>query len=58
MKDQLEERIEHRTEEMRQVKGLPEERREEFRQQAENDVRGEKETYERLKSDPSITTNS
>lgn len=58
MKDKLEERIDHRTKEMQQAKGLPEEHREEFRQQAENDVRGEKETYDRLKSDPSITTNS
>ncbi|MGO3934912.1 DUF2934 domain-containing protein [Rhodopseudomonas pseudopalustris] len=58
MKDQLEERIDHRTEEMRQVKGLPEERRGEFRKQAEKDVKGEKETYEQLKSDPSITTNT
>lgn len=58
MKDKLEEKIDHRTEEMRQAKGQPERNRDELHQQAEKDVRGEKETYERLKSDPSTTTNS
>jgi hypothetical protein len=58
MRDELEERISHRTEEIWQAKGQPEGRRDEFRKQAEQEVRGEMETYERLKSDPSITTNS
>jgi pyruvate/2-oxoacid:ferredoxin oxidoreductase beta subunit len=58
MQDELEERIRHRAREIWQASGYPEGRSEEFWLQAEQEIRGEKETYDRLKSDPNVTTNS
>jgi hypothetical protein len=58
MENNIEERIRHRAQEKWQLAGYPEGRSEEFWLEAEKEIRGEQETYERLKSDPSITTNS
>ncbi|NEW87979.1 MULTISPECIES: DUF2934 domain-containing protein [Rhodopseudomonas] len=58
MQDEIEQRIRHRANELWQAQGQPDGRSEEFWLQAEKEVRGEKETYDQLKSDPNVTTNS
>jgi hypothetical protein len=58
MDDEMEQRIKHRARELWEIAGLEEGREEEFRLKAEEQVRGESETYEKIRSDPTITTNS
>jgi hypothetical protein len=58
MDNDIEHRIRHRAQEKWQVAGSPEGRDEEFWHEAEKEVRGEHETYQKLKDDPSVTTNS
>jgi hypothetical protein len=58
MEDELTQRIRHRAQEKWQLAGYPENRSEEFWLEAEKEVRGEQETYNELKADPSVTTNS
>lgn len=58
MQDDIEQRIRHRARELWEAQGQPEGRSEEFWLQAEQEVRGEKETNDRLQSDPSIRANS
>ncbi|MFC0242265.1 DUF2934 domain-containing protein [Rhodopseudomonas telluris] len=58
MDDELTQRIRHRAREKWELAGYPDDRSEEFWLEAEKEVRGEQETYQQLKSDPSITTNS
>ena len=58
MDDELTQKIRHRAAEIWQAKGQPEGRDEEFWLQAEQEIRGEQETYDKLKADPSVTTNS
>ncbi|MCP9629324.1 DUF2934 domain-containing protein [Rhodopseudomonas palustris] len=58
MDDELTQRIRHRAREKWELAGYPEGRSEEFWLEAEKEVRGEQETYQELKSDPSVTTNS
>jgi hypothetical protein len=58
MDSNLVERIKHRASELWQVAGAPEGRDEEFWLQAEKEINGEAETYERIKNDPTVDTNS
>jgi hypothetical protein len=58
MDSNLVERIKHRASELWQVAGAPEGRDEEFWLQAEKEIKGETETYERLKNDPTVESNS
>jgi hypothetical protein len=58
MEDEIEHRVRHRAREIWEASGQPEGRSEEIWLQAEKEIHGEKETYDRLKSDPSVTTNS
>lgn len=58
MQDELEQRIRHRAREIWEAEGYPEGRSEEFWLRAEQEVRAEQDTYNKLKADPNITTNS
>lgn len=58
MDNDLEQRIKHRISEKWQLAGFPESREGDFRAEAEKEVTAEPETYHRLKSDPTITTNN
>jgi len=58
MDDNMTQRIKHRASELWQLAGAPEGRDEEFWLQAEKEIHGETATYERLKNDPTIDTNS
>ncbi|WP_347336011.1 DUF2934 domain-containing protein [Rhodopseudomonas pseudopalustris] len=58
MDSDLEQRIRHRAREKWELAGYPEDRSDEFWLEAEKEVRGEQDTYNELKSDPSVTTNS
>ncbi|MDF3812641.1 MULTISPECIES: DUF2934 domain-containing protein [Rhodopseudomonas] len=58
MDDAMQQRIAHRAREIWEMSGRPEGRDEEFWLKAEQEVRGEAETYEKISADPTVETNS
>jgi hypothetical protein len=58
MDDVMDQRIKHRAHELWEIAGSPEGRDEEFWLKAEQQVRGEVETKEKIDADPSTSTNS
>lgn len=58
MAEVTDEDIKRRAHELWEVAGRPDGRDEEFWHKAEEQVRGESETLEKLRADPNITTNS
>jgi hypothetical protein len=58
MDNNIEERIKHRASELKQAKGDADARIEDFMELAEKQIRGETETYERIKQDRTVETNS
>lgn len=58
MTDVNEEKIKQRAHELWEIAGRPDGRDDEFWHKAEEQVRGEVETYDKLRTDPTITTNS
>jgi hypothetical protein len=58
MLDGIDERIKHRAREMWEMAGSPDGRDEEFWLKAEQEVRGEAESYEKIRNQPGTETNS
>jgi hypothetical protein len=58
MDDNLTERIKRRASDLWRLSGAPEGRDEEFWLQAEKEIKAEAVTYERIKNDPTVETNS
>jgi hypothetical protein len=58
MDDVMEQRIKHRARELWEIAGSPDGRDEEFWHKAEQQVRGEAETKEKIDANPNTSTNS
>jgi hypothetical protein len=58
MADVSEERIKHRARELWELAGYPDGRDDEFWLQAEKEMQGEADSYDKIRNEPGVSTNS
>ncbi len=58
MAEVSEERIKHRARELWELAGYPDGRDDEFWLQAEKEMQGEADSYDKIRNDPNVSTNS